>query len=80
MDICEVKKRYGDTMTLWGGVSLENLQSGTPDDVRVDVRRAMECAKPGGRFILGSSHSIAVGTKYDNYMAMLDEYNKLAAY
>ncbi len=80
MDICEVKKRYGDKMTLWGGVSLENLQSGTAEDVRSDVRRAMECAKPGGRFILGSSHSIAVGTKYDNYMAMLDEYHRLADY
>ena len=80
MDICEVKKRYGEKMALWGGVSLENLQGGLPEDVRRDVRRAMECAKPGGRFILGSSHSIAVGTKYDNYMAMLDEYHRLADY
>lgn len=80
MDICEVKKRYGKKMTLWGGVLLEHLQSGSPEDVRRDVRRAMECAKPGGKFILGSSHSIAVGTKYDNYMAMLDEYHRLADY
>jgi hypothetical protein len=40
----------------------------------------MACAKPGGRFILGASHSIAVGTKYDNFMAMLDEYTKLCQY
>ena len=80
MDIAEVKARYGDRITLWGGVALERLQSGTPEEVRADVRRAMECAKPGGRFILGSSHSIAVGTKYDNFMAMLDEYHKLADY
>ena len=59
---------------------MENLVSGTPDDVRQDIRYAMEHAKPGGRFILGASHSIAVGTNYDNYMAMLDEYNKLASY
>ena len=80
MDICKVKKLYGDKMTLWGGVALENLVGGTAKEVRGDVRRAMKCAKPGGRFILGSSHSIAVGTKYDNYMAMLDEYRKLARY
>ena len=36
----------------------------------------MQCAKPGGRFILGSSHSIAVGSNYDNFLAMLDEYEK----
>jgi len=80
MDIAAVKARYGDRLTLWGGVALEHLQSGSPEDVRADVRRAMACAKPGGRFILGSSHSIAVGTKYDNFMAMLDEYHKLADY
>ena len=40
----------------------------------------MACAKPGGRFILGASHSIAVGTRYDNYMAMLDEHRKLCEY
>ncbi len=80
MDICEIKKSHGDRLALWGGVAVENLVSGTPEQVREDVRRAMRCAKPGGGFILGASHSIAVGTKYDNFMAMLDEYHKLAEY
>jgi hypothetical protein len=34
----------------------------------------MEVGAPGSGFILGPSHSIAYGTKYDNFMAMLDEY------
>lgn len=80
MDICKLKKSYGDKITLWGGVALEYLVSGTADEVRQDVRTAMECAKPGGRFILGVSHSVAVGSNYDNYMAMLDEYHKLCDY
>jgi uroporphyrinogen-III decarboxylase len=80
MDICRLKKDYGDRITLWGGVAVENLVGGTPADVRADVRRAMGCAKPGGRFILGASHSIAVGTKYDNFMALLDEHSKLCQY
>jgi len=80
MDICALKKTYGAKITLWGGVAVENLVGGTPEAVREDVRRAMACAKPGGRFILGSSHSVAVGTRYENYMAMLDEYRKLCEY
>jgi uroporphyrinogen-III decarboxylase len=80
MDICRLKRDYGDRIALWGGVAVENLVGGTPADVRADVRRAMACAKPGGRFILGASHSIAVGTKYDNYMALLDEHAKLCQY
>ena len=80
MDICKVKESHGHDIALWGGVHVEHLVGGTAQEVREDVRRAMYCAKPGGRFILGSSHSIAVGTRYDNYMAMLDEYNKLCDY
>jgi uroporphyrinogen-III decarboxylase len=80
MDICELKRKFGSRITLWGGVAVENLVGGSPEDVRGDVRRAMACAKPGGRFILGSSHSVAVGTKYENYMAMLDEFRKLCQY
>ncbi len=80
MDICRLKKDYGDRIALWGGVAVEHLVGGTPEEVRTDVRRAMACAKPGGRFILGASHSVAVGTKYDNFMAMLDEYAKLCQY
>jgi uroporphyrinogen-III decarboxylase len=80
MDICRLKKDYGDRIALWGGVAVEHLVGGTPEEVRADVRRAMACAKPGGRFILGASHSVAVGTKYENFMAMLDEYAKLCQY
>ena len=80
MDICRLKKDYGDRIALWGGVAVEHLVGGTPEEVRADVRRAMACAKPGGRFILGSSHSVAVGTKYDNFMALLDEHSKLCQY
>ena len=80
MDICALKKNYGDKITLWGGASLENLIGGTSEDVRRDIRRAMECAKPGGRFIFGTSHSVAVGSRYENFMAMLDEYRKRAPY
>lgn len=76
MDTAEVKRRYGDRMTIWGGVQVEHLVSGTPEDVRRDVRRAMRVAGEGG-FILGASHSIAVGTRYDNFMAMLDEFVRL---
>jgi len=80
MDLCRLKRDYGSRLTLWGGVAVEHLVGGAPEDVRADVRRAMACAKPGGRFILGSSHSVAVGTRYENFMALLDEHSKLCQY
>ena len=57
---------------------MELLIAGTADEVRAAVRAAMDRGAPGGGFILGPSHSVAFNTKYDNFMAMLDEYNRLA--
>ena len=76
MDLARVQEAVQGRMALWGGVQVEHLVSGTPEDVRNDVRRAIEIGKRGG-FILGSTHSIAVGTCYDNFLAMLDEFDRL---
>ena len=77
MDLGLLKQRFGKRIAFWGGVPVEDLIGGTPDDVRNDVRDAFKKASGGGGFILGPSHSVAYGTKYDNFMAMLDEHDKL---
>jgi hypothetical protein len=77
MEVGVLKAAYGDRLSFWGGVPVELLVAGTPEEVRASVRQAMERGAPGSGFILGPSHSIAYGTKYDNFMAMLDEYVKL---
>lgn len=78
MDLAKVKAMYGDKLTLWGGVRVENLVDGTPADVRQDVSNAMRDGSPGGGYIFGTTHSVAVGTRYDNFMAMMDAYSELA--
>ncbi|MGQ9630113.1 MAG: uroporphyrinogen decarboxylase family protein [bacterium] len=80
MDIRKLKELYGDRIALWGGVNTENLIGGTKEDVVRDVEYAIQYAAPGGGFIFGSSHSIAIGTKYENYIAMLEEIRKRGVY
>lgn len=80
MDLAAIKRDYGRYFTPWGGIPVEYLVSGGPDDIRHEVRHAMETYKLGGRYIFGSTHSIAVGTKYDNFMAMADEFERLRTY
>jgi hypothetical protein len=77
MDLGGLKRDFGDRLAFWGGIALEDLIAGTPEDCRRNVRRAMETGARGGGFILGPSHSIAKGTKYENFMATLDEYVRL---
>ncbi len=77
MEVGYLKEEYGDRLCFWGGVPVEDLIMGTPQDVRKAVRTAMERGAAGGGFILGPSHSIAFNTKYENFMAMLDEFDRL---
>ena len=77
MEIESLKAELGNRLALWGGVPVDLLILGTKDEVRKSVRKALEIGAPDGGFILGPSHSIAYGTKYDNFMAMIDEFDHL---
>ncbi|MFA6107894.1 MAG: uroporphyrinogen decarboxylase family protein, partial [Candidatus Latescibacterota bacterium] len=74
MEVGRLKALFGDRLCFWGGVPVELLIDGTPDQVRQAVQEAMERGAPGGGFILGPSHSVAFGTRYENFMAMLEEF------
>jgi uroporphyrinogen-III decarboxylase len=74
MDLGALKRDFGGHLAFWGGIPVEDLIAGTPEDCRRNVRHAMQVGAPGGGFILGPSHSIAKGTRYENFMATLDEY------
>ena len=80
MDLAQIKTDYSSDFAAWGGISVEYLVSGTSDDVRNDVINAMKNYKPGGRYIFGSTHSICVGTKYENFMTMVEEFEKRRKY
>jgi len=80
MDIRELKQKYGKRLALWGGIAVEHLVSGTVENIYDDLDYALRFAAPDGGFILGASHSVAVGTKYENYMALLERFFKMRAY
>jgi len=71
--------QFGDRMAFWGGAPVELLVGGSPAEMREAVRRTMQATAAYPGFIFGPSHSVAFGTKYDNFMAMLDEFDRLAA-
>lgn len=70
MDIKRLKEQCGQRLVLWGGVTNESLILGTPEDIRREAAYNLKWGAPGGGFIYGASHSLAVGTKYENLMMM----------
>ena len=50
--LADVKRRIGDKMCLMGAVQALTLEQGTPENVRQEIRSAIEAGAPGGGFVL----------------------------
>ncbi len=70
MDIRRLKDRVGDRLCLWGGIWHEHIILGTPQDIRDDARYAFQYGAPGGGYIMGSTHSLAVDARAENILEM----------
>jgi len=67
MDVYEMKERYGDKLTFYGGISLQRtLTFGTPEDVKREVLdRIRRIGKDGG-YIASPSHDIPKDVPAEN--------------
>lgn len=70
----ELKAKFGDRLTFWGGgVDTQHvLPFGTPQEVREQVLRRCETFAPGGGFVFNPVHNIQAETPTRNIIAMLD--------
>ncbi|MCD6408204.1 hypothetical protein J7L87_04050 [bacterium] len=80
MDIKLLKEKYGEKISLWGGINIETLIDGDEKEVEEEVKYALKYGAVGGGFILGTSNSVAYGTKYENYMKALETLKKYGNY
>ncbi|MBP7053201.1 MAG: hypothetical protein KBE65_19515 [Phycisphaerae bacterium] len=73
MDVFEVKKRYGDRLTFYGGISIQRtLPFGTVQQVRDEVRRLIDGVGEQGGYIASPSHDIPGDAKPENIAAMIE--------
>jgi uroporphyrinogen decarboxylase len=80
MDMKLLKERFGDRLCLFGGVDIDTLVRGTPDDVAAQVDYAIAHAARDGGLVLGSGNTIMPGVRPENFQAMLDTTRRLGAY
>lgn len=69
----DVKKLFGDKISMWGTIGVQStLPFGTPDEVRLTVRRRIEdCGKNGG-LILSPAHMIEPEVPFENVRALYE--------
>jgi uroporphyrinogen decarboxylase len=70
MDIVEIKRGWGDRLSLFGNVDTELLRSGSVDEVRARVRDLLRLVAPGGGYGIGSGNSVPSWACLENYNAM----------
>lgn len=74
MNIFDVKDRYGDRISIHGGVSIQELlPHGTPEQVREEARRIIDhCSKNGG-YVLCPANQVQNDVPMENLAALYEE-------
>ena len=82
MDPLELKKKFGDRMTFWGGGvdTQRTLPFGSPDDVRGEVRERLKLLGPGGGFVFNAVHNVQALVPVANVLAMYETALKFGRY
>jgi len=79
MDIYSIKRKYGDQLTFWGGISTQRtLPYGTPDEVKQEVREVITAMSKGGGYITAPAQEIQSDVSFENILALIDEARSFA--
>ena len=82
MEPVQLKKDFGRDMVFWGGgVDTQHiLPSGSPEQVKEEVKRNIEALAPGGGFVFNTIHNIQAEVPPQNVEAMIEALNQYGIY
>lgn len=73
MDVFEIKRRYGDRLCFYGGISTQRtLPYATPEETCDEVKRLVREIGRNGGYIAAPAHAIPGDAKPENVEAMLE--------
>jgi uroporphyrinogen decarboxylase len=73
MSVFKTKKRYGDKLTFYGGISIQRtLPFGTVHQVKDEVRKLIKVVGENGGYIASPSHDIPRDARPENIAAMIE--------
>ncbi len=75
MNPYELKRKWGDKITFWGGLgSQSTIPFGTPDEIRCEIRRLRTEMSKGGGYILAPAKPLRTETPTENAVAVVEEF------
>lgn len=81
MDIPSIKARYGDRVTIYGGLDVrQTLPTGDRDRIRAEVERIVGGCKQGGGLLYCSSHTVHKDCAIDDVLYAYELVDQLGRY
>lgn len=75
MDPYELKKRYGQNITFWGGLGSQSvIPFGAPQEIKAEVARLCREMGRGGGYILGPAKALQPETPTENAAAVVEAF------
>jgi len=72
MDVYEIKKRYGDRLSFYGGISTQRtLPYGTVEETKDEVERLLDLVGRNGGYIASPAHAVPADARPENVDAMI---------
>ncbi|MBN2047779.1 MAG: hypothetical protein JW750_08065 [Anaerolineaceae bacterium] len=72
MDLRMLKEKYGKGISFVGGVDLNILEAGTPEQTRAITRELIDILGPNSGYLLSTSNSVTPWVRPENLNAMLE--------
>jgi hypothetical protein len=78
----QLKERFGDRITFWGGGvdTQRTLPFGTPEQVRAEVRERLRIFGPGGGFVFNTIHNVQARVPVENLLALYETVREYGRY
>ena len=82
MDSENLKEKFGDKITFWGGgVDTQKiLPFGTPEEVSEQVEKQIKILSPGGGFVFAAVHNIQANAPIENIIKLFETVIKFREY
>jgi uroporphyrinogen decarboxylase len=80
MDLARLKERYGKKLCFFGGVNTDTLLNGSPEELRAEVRSAIDEAAGGGGLVLTCSNVVPAGATLESYLAVREAVRDFGVY
>jgi uroporphyrinogen decarboxylase len=76
-----LKREYGDKITFWGAIdNVQVLPHGSPEQVKLEVKKRINDLGPGGGYVLAAIHNIQPDVSPENIVTMFDSAIEYGTY